>query len=404
MHELVIIGGGSGNSDYILPIAVREAENADCVIASERFLKLLRCRRTIPLKNIEKLLEDLPGILEKERAAVIVSGDPLLYSLCRTIKERYPQMKSRVIPGIGSLQILGCEFGITMEDARIYSIHGRDYTDGKIAYAVSENKEVFFLCSSAAGPVEISKALLKYGLDDCEIFVGENLTYETRKLYKGKPADFVNGSNPGLCVAAVRNRSVDKYIYPALLPDSAFYRNSSPMTKEEVRAVIISKLRLKPDSIVWDIGAGTGSISVECSRFCRYGEVYSIEYKPSAIDALEKNRELFSLDNMNIIEGRAEDIAGDLPEPDIVFIGGSGKKLNQIMELLKTGKRKRIVLSAVSVETQNEAFRLFSEMPGFDMVQVSICGIRKLGSYTVPENNNPVTIYSCVTKEESQNE
>ena len=107
---------------------------------------------------------------------------------------------------------------------------------------------------------------------------------------------------------------------------------------------------------------------------------------------------------MNIIEGRAEDIAGDLPEPDIVFIGGSGKKLNQIMDLLKTGKRKRIVLSAVTVETQNEAFRLFSEMPEFDMVQVSICGIKKLGSYTVPENNNPVTIYSCVTKEESQNE
>ena len=73
MHELVIIGGGSGNSDYILPIAVREAENADCVIASERFLKLLRCRRTIPLKNIEKLLEDLPGILEKELSLIHIS-------------------------------------------------------------------------------------------------------------------------------------------------------------------------------------------------------------------------------------------------------------------------------------------------------------------------------------------
>ena len=302
MHELIIIGGGSGNSDYILPVAVKEVENADCVIASERFLNLLKCRRTLPLKDIEKLLEDLPRILEKERVAVIVSGDPLLYSLCRTIRERYPQMELRVVPGIGSLQILGCEFGITMEDALIYSIHGRDYTDGKIAYAVSENKEVFFLCSSAAGPVEISKALLKYGLDDCEMFVGANLTYETQKLFKGKPADFINGSNPGLCVATVRNKTGNKYIYPALLPDKAFFRNSSPMTKEEVRAVIISKLRLKPDSIVWDIGAGTGSISVECSRFCRYGEVYSIEYKSSAIDALEKNKELFSLGNMNIIE------------------------------------------------------------------------------------------------------
>lgn len=399
MNELIIIGGGSGNSDYIIPAAVREAENADCVIASERFLKLLNCRNTLPLKNIDKLLEDLPDILGRGSTAVIVSGDPLMYSLCRTVTDRYPDMKTRVIPGIGSLQLLGSAFGITMENARIISIHGREYTEGGIAYAVSENSEVFFLCSSVSGPAEIAKALVKYGLDDCEIYAGSDLTYETQKLYSGKPSDFVSFINPGLCVAAVRNRNAGRYRYPALLPDDAFYRNSSPMTKEEVRAVIISKLRLNPDSTVWDIGAGTGSISVECARFCRFGKVYSIEYKPAAAEALERNRELFSLDNMIITEGRAEELMGELPEPDTVFIGGSDRKLGQIMDFLRKGRRKRIVMSAVTIETLNEAFSRFSEMPGFDMVQISVSGIRKLGSYTLPETNNPVTVYSCYTKE-----
>jgi len=399
MHELVIIGGGSGNQDYILPAALNAAREAGCVIASARFSRLINAEKTVPFKNIPELLERLPQMLEKESVAAVVSGDPLMYSFFRTVKERYPEIEARVIPGIGSLQLLGCAFGVTMEDAKIISIHGREYTDGKIALAVSENSTVFFLCSGTAGPAQIAAALKKYGLEHCEICVGASLSYEDERLMRGFADDFTDTENPDLCTAVVLNSRPEKYSYSALLPDSAFLRNETPMTKEEIRAVVISRLQLKPDSIVWDTGAGTGSISVECARMCRYGQVYSVEYRESALDILEKNRSYFNLENMHIVPGRAETVLGKLPEPDAVFIGGSGKSLSDIINIIRNCSRKvRIVMSAVTIETQSEAFELLKTMPEFDMIQMTVCGTRKIGAYTVLENNNPVMIYSCCTR------
>ncbi len=401
MHELVIAGGGCGGADYILPAAVRAAEEADCVIASGRFLEFIRCRKSMPFGNIAELTEKLPSMLENESIAVIVSGDPLMYSFCRTVRERYPDLPLRIIPGAGSLQMLGCAFGVTMENAEIISIHGRDYTPGAIAYAAAHNREVFFLCSSSAGPAEISSALVKYGLADCEVCVGENLGLENQKLERGRPDEFTDTVNPSLCTVLVINKSVRSYSPPALLPDSEFLRNGTPMTKEEVRAVILSRLRLSPDSTVWDIGAGTGSISVECARFCPYGEVYSVECRESALEILRKNKEYFSLDNITVIPGRAEDVTEGLSAPDAVFIGGTGGSLGKILKILSSFKRRiRIVMTAVTLETQSEAFESLSRFCGFDMIQMSVCGTRKIGGYTVLESNNPVMIYSCWTREE----
>ena len=208
--------------------------------------------------NISRLLQELPELLETERIGIVVSGDPLLYSLCRTIQNRYPELEMQVIPGVGSLQLLGAAFGLTMEQAEIRSIHGRECSPGTIAYAVSEHAETFFFCSGTQGPREIAQSLLAYGLADTEIFVGADLTYPTQQLWHGTPEQAAQRPNPKLCVAAVRNPHPKPTARLGLLPDSAFLRNRSPMTKEEVRAVVLSKLRLKPDAVVWDLGAGTG--------------------------------------------------------------------------------------------------------------------------------------------------
>ena len=124
-HELILAGGGSGTADYLLPAAKKALESADCVIASERFLSLLEVKKARPMGNISRLLQELPELLETERIGIVVSGDPLLYSLCRTIQNRYPELEMQVIPGVGSLQLLGAAFGLTMEQAEIRSIHGR---------------------------------------------------------------------------------------------------------------------------------------------------------------------------------------------------------------------------------------------------------------------------------------
>lgn len=333
-HELILAGGGSGTADYLLPAAKKALESADCVIASERFLSLLEVKKARPMGNISRLLQELPELLETERIGIVVSGDPLLYSLCRTIQNRYPELEMQVIPGVGSLQLLGAAFGLTMEQAEIRSIHGRECSPGTIAYAVSEHAETFFFCSGTQGPREIAQSLLAYGLADTEIFVGADLTYPTQQLWHGTPEQAAQRPNPKLCVAAVRNPHPKPTARLGLLPDSAFLRNRSPMTKEEVRAVVLSKLRLKPDAVVWDLGAGTGSVSIECARMCPFGTVYAVEYKPAALEILEKNKAFLQTENLQIIPGRAEEQIGSLPVPDCVFLGGSDGAAPELIEHL----------------------------------------------------------------------
>ena len=147
-HKLILAGGGSGTADYLLPAAKKALEAADCVIASPRFLQLLQAKKTEPMGKISALLERLPARLEQESLGIVVSGDPLLYSLCRTIRRRFPSLEMQVLPGVGSLQLLGAAFGLTMEQAAILSIHGRDCSAGTIAYTVSEHPETFFFCAA----------------------------------------------------------------------------------------------------------------------------------------------------------------------------------------------------------------------------------------------------------------
>lgn len=400
MHELTVAGGGSGQPEYMLPIVKNVIEKADFVIASKRFIEIIDSDNIIPLKNIYKQIEEIPVLLKSGNVVVIVSGDPLFYSIYNTIKRRFPDIKINALPGIGSLQLLGTKFGITMENAKILSLHGRSFSKGKIALAVSENESVFFFCSKECGIHEIAESLLEYKINDVKIYVGESLTYPEEKLYCGTPEEIALIQNPELCVAAVVNLNSKKTVSQALLPDSAFIRNETPMTKEEVRAVILCKLRLSADSVVWDIGAGTGSISVEIARLCPFGKVYSVEYKKNALEILEKNRDYFDLKNMEIIPQRAEYVIDKLPLPDCIFIGGGGHSISDILEkIINIPKKIHLAVSAVTLETQSKAYLHMNKLPDFQTIQICIGSAKPVGSYDVMNFNNPVTLYLCETRE-----
>ncbi len=399
MHELILAGGGSGQTAYLLPAVKAELEQADFVIASQRFLKLVQGKHTIPLTRLYEQIEQLPTLLEQGSVAIVVSGDPLLYSLCRTIQTRLPEVPMRILPGISALQLLGAAFGITMEHAAILSLHGRDCTAGTIAYTAATHETVFLFCSQTQGPREIAKAMLEYHVE-AEIFVGADLTYPEEKLYHGKPEDILTQENPKLCVAAVRNPHPQSIILPPLLPDEAFLRNTSPMTKEEVRAVVLGKMRLFPDAVVWDIGAGTGSISVECARMCPFGKIFAVEYKEAALEILAQNKAYFQLEHLEIISDRAEQIIEILPLPDCIFVGGSGGKMPEILEkILMLPKKIRLVVNAVTLETQSEAYTKMKHLPQFRTIQMHVGYSKTIGTYQILDYNHPVTLYCAETKE-----
>ena len=302
-----------------------------------------------------------------------------------------------LIPGVGSLQMLGAAFGETMEEALIISVHGRAKTAGSIALAVAENPKVFFLCSKEQGPAWLSQIMLDYQMDHVTVCAGANLSYEDELLESGTPEEMVQKEFPSLCVAMIKNPEPHQIVRPCFLSDEDFERDKTPMTKEEIRVLILHKMKLHPDDIVWDIGAGTGSVSIECARQVPFGTVHSVERNETAVKLIYKNKEKFSADNLFIYEGDAAKTACTLPEPDKVFIGGSGKELSQILETIAAFPKKiKVVISAVTIETIAEANELLGKYDtDFDVIQATVGRDRKIGSYHIMDTNNPVMIFTA---------
>lgn len=406
MSTLTIVGIGPGSADYFMPAARKKMQNAHTVIAARRILPMLQdvCGESqtqfVVMGKIKDTFMQIDTLLREDRdVALVVSGDPLMYSLFKTIcnDEISRNWNMEIIPGIGSLQMLGAAFGETMEDAQIVSVHGRKKSAGSVALCVTENPKVFFLCSKEQGPGWLSQIMLDYHLDDVTVYAGSNLSYEDQMLVSGTPEEMVKKEYPALCVAMIKNPNPRQVVRPCFLSDSDFERGKTPMTKEEIRVLILHKMKLHPDDVVWDIGAGTGSISIECARQVPFGAVYSVERDETAVGLIEKNKEKFGTDHLMVYHGDAAEQVKNLPMPDKVFIGGSGGKLEQIMETIAEFHNNiRVTVSAVTLETIAEANEILGKYdPEYDVIQATVGRGRKIGNYHIMDTNNPVMIFTA---------
>ena len=407
MSRLTIAGIGPGSEGYLMPEVVSRMRSASAVIAAKRVLPML-CRqcgedeegRFIPMGKIRDTFENIDRILSEGKDVVLaVSGDPLMYSLYNTIlhDEISRDWKIEVLPGIGSLQMLGAAFGQTMEDASIISVHGRAKSPGSIALAVTENPKVFFLCSKEQGPAWLAKIMLDYHLDHVTIYAGANLSYEDQVLVSGTPEEMAERDFPSLCVAMIGNPSPRKVTRPCMLADRDFERGKTPMTKEEIRALILLKMEVGADDILWDIGAGTGSVSVECARQAPFGQVHSVEKSEEAVELIRRNRDKFGTDNLVVYRGNAIDCLEGLPDPDRVFIGGSTGQMKEILDHIAARPGKiRLVVTAVTIETIAEAAELLGQYdPSYRLIQATVGRGKVIGRYHVMDTNNPVMIFTA---------
>lgn len=178
--------------------------------------------------------------------------------------------------------------------------------------------------------------------------------------------------------------------------DELFIRGDVPMTKSEVRAVSISKLELEPDSVLYDIGAGTGSVSIEASRYLTEGRVYAIEKKAEAIDLIKANRERFGVSRLEIVEGAAPEALTALEPPTHVFIGGTSGTMDKVLSLvLKKNPGVRIVINAIALESVAEILSwLKRHSVTAEIVQVSISRGREAGDYHLMMGQNPIYVVS----------
>lgn len=184
------------------------------------------------------------------------------------------------------------------------------------------------------------------------------------------------------------------------IADEEFIRDKVPMTKEEIRILTMCKAKIRPDNVIWDIGAGTGSLSIEAALLASQGKVYAIEKKDLAVDLLHQNIAKFKLeDKVKVIATEAPKGLDELPNCDVVFIGGSGKHMFEILDIIdsKLNEGGRIIVNAVTIQTISEitTYMKQKESYTYEAIQVQVNRLRQIGSYDMFNAQNPVYIVTC---------
>ena len=196
----------------------------------------------------------------------------------------------------------------------------------------------------------------------CFFNVGENLSYENEKIFAKPASELTEYKGDPLSVICAVNENAGTRLETHGIRDEEFIRGKAPMTKEEVRTVSLSKLRLTADSVCYDVGAGTGSLSIEMALRAHQGQVWAIEKKEDAVELIHRNKLKFAADNLEIVEGLAPEALKDLPAPTHAFIGGSSGNLKEIVKLLlEKNPQVRIVINCITLETVSEALETAKE-------------------------------------------
>lgn len=386
---LAAFGGGKQNT---LTEDCRQAlENASWVIGAGRLLEGLpenctSCR--VAATRPGEILQLIRSY--GEDGVVLYSGDTGFYSGAKVLIPLLEQegVSYTVLPGISSVQLLSAALGRPWQDWLLLSAHGVDCNP---VGAVMQGKPVFFLTGGTLGPAELCRLLAEAGLDQLPVVVGEDLSYPQQKIYQGTAGEFAGGTFGSLSVLLVEPAPSVTRRTPGF-PDSMFVRGEVPMTKQEVRAAVLAKLAPGPKDVLWDVGAGTGSVSVELALQASWGRTYGVECDPQACDLIRRNREKLGAWNLKLVEGAAPQALQDLETPDGVFIGGTKGALDEIVELvLSRNPKARICISAICIETLYQAVQaLQSRGVEPEVTQISVSRGRAAGSLHLLMANNPV--------------
>ena len=329
---------------------------------------------------------------EEPSICVAFSGDSGFYSGTRSLLPLLEEagIEAAVLPGISSIQVFAARLRRPWQDWKLVSAHG---TDCDAVAAVMQGQEVFFLTGGKLTPTELCAQLTQAGLGNLQVIVGERLTYEDERIETGTAEEFAKKSFAPLSVMLAEPAEAPPELGPGI-DDDMFIRGEVPMTKQTVRAAILAQMQVRRTDTVWDVGAGTGSVSVELAMRAKEGRVYAVERDPDGCLLIRQNREKFRVWNLEPVDGPAPEALGDLPAPDQVFVGGSGGHLKEIIELaLQKNPQAAICVSAIVLETMQEALKLMDEAGmRTQVIQVSVSTARKLGSKHMMMAGNPIFI------------
>ena len=394
MNRVTIVGMGMGNLDTMTAGAFNALREARLIVGAERLLAALPdgCTEN---RTAAILPADIAAALTEFPACVVMSGDTGFYSGARKLLPLLSSFETAILPGITTVQYFAARLGRPWQDVRLVSAHGQDCD---VVGCVLGGQETFFLTGGQVTPAVIARRLTCVGLGHAVLHVGQRLSYPDEEIVTGSAAELASRSFDAL--SAVWAEAVPNQ-YPFLgcgIPDEAFLRGDVPMTKREVRAAIPGLLDIQKGETVWDVGAGTGSVSIELARLDPSIRVFSVESNPEACTLISQNRAKFGAYNLSLVSGFAPEALESLPTPDAAFIGGSRGSLAEILNiLLLRNPGVRVCISAIAAETFADAAGLLAKTPWTDLniAQLSAARSRRAGPYHLMTGQNPVWLLSA---------
>ena len=399
--QVTLIGLGGGTGETLSAEGRRALEQAELVLGAERLLENLpeieNQKRAAATKSAE--LFALLTKSDAKRPCVVFSGDTGFYSgasgLLALLREA--EIPCRVLPGLSSVQLLAARLGEPWQDWTLCSAHG---TPCDPVAALMAGRPAFFLTGGKTTPASLCREIKDAGLGALRVAVGEKLACPDERVSTMTAAECAERTFAPLSVLLVE-AAPRPFERSGGIPDDAFLRGEVPMTKQEVRAAILAKLAVRPEDTVWDVGAGTGSASVELALAARRGRAYAVEYRDEALALIEENRSRFGAWNLRVVRGKAPEALSSLPAPDAVFVGGSEGRLREIVDAaLSKNPDARLCVSAIALETLSAALDIFNSL-GLDaeVTQIAVSRARPDARLHLLLANNPVFLVTACREE-----
>ena len=369
-------------------------------VVSRRHRPLVQgcCSRLIEMTPLDRMLDQVEVALAEGDVAVLASGDPLFFGIGRTLRERFGPARITVHPALSSLQLACARFCLPWDDLALVSLHGRGEPD--LAGRVLRHQRVLLLTGGGVSPDGVAGELLavltefedRERIEATRVRVAENLGLADERLFAGSLAETAARRFAPLNLMLVEQPPTDRSFCLGLLENEIIHSRGL-ITKDEVRAATLHRLRLPPSGVFWDIGGGSGSVSLEAARLCPDLRIQTVEKHPAEQANIRANVRRFGAYSIRLIAGEAPEALGALPDPDRVFVGGSGRRLEAILDAVAARLRPggRIVVNAVLAETAATARQRLAAL-GLRTQSSTIAVTRYAQATDEPHVLNPITL------------
>jgi precorrin-6Y C5,15-methyltransferase (decarboxylating) len=402
---VTVVGIGEDGCAGLSSRAVNAVARAQVLVGGERhlaFFPQFSGERIVVKAGLGAVLDRIEELAGEQTVCVLASGDPLFFGFGALVAARLGPEHVEVMAHPSSVQLAFGRVGLRWDDATCISVHGKSL-EGFVARLKRTHKAAI-LTDAENSPARVAARMIEYGETRWDAWVCENLSGSTERVRKFALADLAECADIGPLNVMVVARVDSDWRPPSAIPflhEDAFAKRMPKkglITKREVRILSLAALELGPDGVLWDIGAGSGSVAIEAAMLAPLGRVYAIEVDPEGVEICRENTRAHGTDNVRVVAGRAPEILGQLEDPNAVFVGGSKGSMADIIgvaiDRLKPGGR--LVANAITLDNVAEAYgalRTRGLMP--EVTLLNVARGEPLAHYLRYEALNPIHIFAA---------